>query len=73
MWNTNVSVDGGNEIANYRLSYTNLDQSGVLPNSEINKNTVSFAAAQDTFLLYHCIKGELYQSTPNSRLYTKFG
>ena len=43
MLNTNISVDGGTEKANYRLSYTNVDQKGVLPNSNITRNTVSFA------------------------------
>lgn len=42
MFNTNVAVDGGSENANFRLSFTNMDQSGVLPNSNINRNTVSF-------------------------------
>ncbi|GAB4420270.1 MAG: SusC/RagA family TonB-linked outer membrane protein [Bacteroidia bacterium] len=43
MFNTNVAVDGGTEKANYRLSFTNVDQKGVLPNSHIARNTVSFA------------------------------
>ena len=47
MLNTNVSVDGGTERANYRLSYTNVDQNGVLPNSNITRNTVSFAGGYD--------------------------
>jgi TonB-linked SusC/RagA family outer membrane protein len=47
MLNTNISVDGGTEKANYRLSYTNVDQNGVLPNSNITRNTVSFAGGYD--------------------------
>jgi TonB-linked SusC/RagA family outer membrane protein len=47
MVNTNISVDGGTERANYRLSYTNVDQKGVLPNSNIERNTVSFAGGYD--------------------------
>jgi TonB-linked SusC/RagA family outer membrane protein len=39
---TNVSVDGGSDKAIYRLSYTNMDQNGILPNSNIKRNTVSF-------------------------------
>jgi TonB-linked SusC/RagA family outer membrane protein len=40
--NTNIAVDGGTDKANYRLSYTNVDQDGILPNSNITRNTVSF-------------------------------
>lgn len=37
----NVSLSGGTESATYRLSYTNENSTGIVPNSEINKNTVS--------------------------------
>lgn len=47
MFNTNISVDGGTDRSNYRLSYTNVDQDGVLPNSNITRNTVSFAGGYD--------------------------
>ena len=46
-YNTNVSIDGGTDKSSYRLSYTNFDQSGILPNSKINKNTVSFSGGYD--------------------------
>src|SRR5690606_16735240 len=39
---TNVAVDGGTDKANYRLSYTNMDQKGILPYSIITRNTVTF-------------------------------
>lgn len=41
--NANLSVSGGNEVTNYRVSYTNVDQNGVLPNSNIKRNTLAFA------------------------------
>ena len=44
MINANVSIAGGSEDANYRFSYTNMDQSGILPNSSIKRNTFSFNA-----------------------------
>ena len=47
MLNTNVSVDGGTDRANYRLSFTNTDQKGILPNSRIVRNTVSFSGGYD--------------------------
>ena len=39
----NVALSAGNEDASFRLSYTNLDQKGVFPFSELNRNTVSFS------------------------------
>jgi len=41
----NVSFSGANEAINYRLGYTNFDQSGVLPNSSIKKNIIDFNAS----------------------------
>jgi TonB-linked SusC/RagA family outer membrane protein len=46
-YNTNVSIDGGTDKSSYRLSYTNFDQSGILPNSKITRNTVSFSGGYD--------------------------
>ncbi|MEN8250970.1 MAG: SusC/RagA family TonB-linked outer membrane protein, partial [Bacteroidota bacterium] len=39
---TNVAIYGGNEDSDFRLSYTNFDQSGVYPNSKLWRNTVNF-------------------------------
>ncbi len=39
----NVAVSGGNESGNFRLSYTNLDQVGMLPNTDLRRNTVLFS------------------------------
>jgi TonB-linked SusC/RagA family outer membrane protein len=40
-----VSFDGSTEKGNYRLGYTNFDQSGILPNSQIKKNIIDFGGA----------------------------
>lgn len=40
--NTNVSMDGANDKGNFRLSFSNLDQKGTVPNSSLKRNTVSF-------------------------------
>ncbi|WP_201747744.1 SusC/RagA family TonB-linked outer membrane protein [Dyadobacter flavalbus] len=37
--NTNVSVTGSNEKGDFRLSYTLLDQKGIIPNTDIKRNT----------------------------------
>ena len=42
-WTNNISLDGGNDLGTFRLSYTNVDESGILPNSSINRNTISFS------------------------------
>ncbi len=41
-YNNSVAVDGGNENTLFRLSYTNLNESGTIPNSSINRNIFGF-------------------------------
>ena len=43
--NYNVAFDGGNEKGTFRLSYTNLGETGILPNSKLKKNTINFAGS----------------------------
>lgn len=43
----NISFSGGNENANFRFSYTNMAQKGILPKSNITKNNVSFNGSYD--------------------------
>ncbi len=38
---TNVAFSQAGDIGNYRLSYTNLSQTGIVPNSQIKRNTIS--------------------------------
>ena len=38
-----MAVSGGNESGSFRLSYTNLDQTGMLPNTDLRRNTVLFS------------------------------
>ncbi len=42
IYNNSVALQGGNENGTYRLSYNNLDQKGILPNSSLVKNTINF-------------------------------
>ncbi|MCB0585918.1 MAG: SusC/RagA family TonB-linked outer membrane protein [Phaeodactylibacter sp.] len=39
----NLSFYGGNDQGNFRLSLTNLDNKGMLPNTDLRRNTVSFS------------------------------
>lgn len=44
MTNThNVAVSGSNDKGDFRLSYTWLDQTGTVPNTDLKRNTVAFA------------------------------
>lgn len=38
-WNNNVSLATGNDKTTYRLSFGNLDQSGIIPNSHFTRNS----------------------------------
>ncbi len=38
----NIAIDGGNEISSFRLSYNRYDQKGIFPNSNMQRNTISF-------------------------------
>ncbi|WPP50836.1 SusC/RagA family TonB-linked outer membrane protein [Catalinimonas niigatensis] len=37
----NVAVSGGNDKGNFRLSLTNLDQNGIVPNNDLVRNTMA--------------------------------
>lgn len=41
----NVSISGGNNVSTYRLSFTNKNVSGTVPNSSLNRNTVNFSGS----------------------------
>ncbi len=38
----NVALVGSNQFGDFRLSYTSLDQTGTVPNTDLRRNTVSF-------------------------------
>ncbi|XHP74247.1 TonB-dependent receptor P26 [Arenibacter antarcticus] len=44
---TSVSVSGRGETSQFRLSYTNLDQEGVVPNSSLSRNSISVSASDE--------------------------
>ena len=44
---TNVSLTGGTEKSNFRLSFTNLDQKGMEHNTDFGKKTLSFSATSN--------------------------
>ncbi|WP_154857901.1 SusC/RagA family TonB-linked outer membrane protein [Cyclobacterium xiamenense] len=38
----NISIASGNERSNFRFSWTNLDQKGTIPNTDLKRNTLAF-------------------------------
>ena len=44
-WNNGVALSGGTEQASFRLSFSDLDQTGVVPETGLRRNTVSFTGA----------------------------
>ena len=55
--NYNIAFDGGNEKGTFRFSYTNLGEKGILPNSDLKKNTFNFAGSYN-------LSSKAYQSMP---------
>tara|TARA_R100001369_G_scaffold21881_7_gene39883 strand:+ start:7172 stop:10438 length:3267 start_codon:yes stop_codon:yes gene_type:complete len=43
----NIAVSAGSETGSSRLSYTRLNQTGILPNSEIGRHTLDFSGTLD--------------------------
>jgi TonB-linked SusC/RagA family outer membrane protein len=44
---TNVSLTGGSERSNFRLSFTDLRQKGMVTNTDLNKRTLAFSASSN--------------------------
>jgi TonB-linked SusC/RagA family outer membrane protein len=42
-YTNNVSLVGSNKESDFRLSYTNVNQKGIVPNTDLNRNTISFS------------------------------
>ena len=42
IFNNNVTLGGGDKDNNFRLSYTNVSHNGMVPNSELHKDVISF-------------------------------
>jgi len=46
-YTNSVALTGGTDISNFRLSFTNSDENGILPNSSIKKNSIAFKGNYD--------------------------
>lgn len=45
--NTNVSIEGANENTTYRLAYTNLNNSSVLPNNKLTRDALTLRVTRE--------------------------
>lgn len=43
----NIAVEGGGDKATFRLSYSRLDQTGIIPNSKMERNNIGFNGSLD--------------------------
>jgi len=43
----NIAFDAGNDKGTFRLSYTNVDEKGILENSSIKRNTINLSGSYD--------------------------
>ncbi|GAB4407587.1 MAG: SusC/RagA family TonB-linked outer membrane protein [Bacteroidia bacterium] len=44
-FSNNISFYGGNEMGNFRLSYTNFDNKGIVPNTDLRRDQMGFNGA----------------------------
>ncbi|MCF6361381.1 MAG: SusC/RagA family TonB-linked outer membrane protein [Cyclobacteriaceae bacterium] len=44
--NNSISLSKANDTGSFRLGFTNVDQDGTLPNSNLKRNTITFSATQ---------------------------
>ena len=42
-----IDVSGGSDVSTFRFAYTNLDQTGTMPNSSIKRHNASFSGSYD--------------------------
>ncbi|GLR19977.1 SusC/RagA family TonB-linked outer membrane protein [Portibacter lacus] len=61
---TNVAFYKGTDIASFRMSFTNLSQTGVFPNSNLGRNTINFSGNLNlTKKLFVGLKGNFVKNT----------
>lgn len=73
-YSNNFSVTGASDVSSFRLSYTNHSQTGVYENSSLNRNTLSFAGAnQVSEKLKASVSANYVQSIGEGRPLTGYG
>ncbi|WP_316820437.1 SusC/RagA family TonB-linked outer membrane protein [Pedobacter gandavensis] len=52
-YTNNIAITGKNDAGNYRLSFTNMENKGIVPNTDLSRNTLNLAA---TYVLHPKVK-----------------
>ena len=74
MYSNNVSVTGSTDESSFRLSYTNMDQTGVYENSSLDRNTLSFSGnSQISDKLSASVSANYVQQKGQGRPLTGYG
>ncbi len=69
-----ISFYGANDKGNYRVGYTNLDNQGILPNTGLKRNTISFSGDYDlTDRLHVSSKVNYVRSDSDNRAVNGYG
>lgn len=70
----NISFYGSNDSGNYRVSFTNLNNEGMVPNTDIKRNTISFSGDYDlTDRLHVSSKMNYIRSDSDNRSVNGYG
>ncbi len=63
-----VSFSGGSEEGDFRMGYTNLHQTGTVPNTELNRHTIAFNSGRDVGKHFFArISGNYVRTTSEGR------
>lgn len=72
-YNNNVSISQGNENGNFRLSFTNLSQTGTAENSKLVRNVISFNGSQNISKKWTAnVSANYIKATAKGRLQTGY-
>ncbi|GAB3354738.1 SusC/RagA family TonB-linked outer membrane protein [Arachidicoccus ginsenosidivorans] len=61
--NNNITLSGGSEKANYRISYSNTEDKGVLPNNKLKRNAVDMKFSGEMNKVFSVDMGVNYANT----------
>ncbi|MBK8965618.1 MAG: SusC/RagA family TonB-linked outer membrane protein [Saprospiraceae bacterium] len=61
-YNNNISVSMGNDNTSFRLSYGNVNQTGIVPNTELNRNSFRLTATS-SFNKFNLLASAAYVNT----------
>lgn len=68
-----VDVSGGSDVSTFRMAYTNMHQTGIMPNSELDKNSFSFSGSYDVLdNLKVSAAANYYRTTAKGRNHTGY-